>query len=62
MGRQHADQMVTAECVDARSEYVAASAVAFFHSWPSAALAGKISDLITTGTAPELSSISPMSI
>jgi len=35
---------------------------AAIHSWPSAALAGKISDLITTGTAPELSSNSPMSM
>ena len=32
------------------------------HSRPSAAVAGKISDLITTATAPELSSISPMSM
>ena len=42
--------------------HVAASTGSFFHSCPSAALVGKISDLMTTGTAPELSNISPMSI
>ncbi len=54
------------ECrVSSRTEsYFEIGVAAFvaFHSWPSAALAGKISDLITTGTAPELSSISPMSM
>ena len=32
------------------------------HSMPGAALAGKISDLITTGTAPEFGSMAPMSM
>src|ERR1700730_239433 len=42
--------------------YVATTSRSFaIHSWPSAALAGKISDLITTGTAPEFPKISPMS-
>ena len=31
-------------------------------SMPSAALVGKISDLITTGTAPEFGSMAPMSM
>jgi hypothetical protein len=35
---------------------------AAFHSWPTAVLAGKISDLMTTGTAPELSRMAPISM
>src|SRR5262245_31551223 len=35
---------------------------AAFQSWPSAAVVGKISDLITTGTAPDVGSMVPMSM
>src|SRR5215470_7144288 len=53
---------VTPQGQSGRKMLYAVTASFAFHSWPSAVLAGKISDLITTGTAPELSSISPMSM
>ncbi len=67
--QSHAADMDLAEIASGRFAplamtliYVVASTASFFHVCPSAALVGKINDLMTTGTAPELSSISPMSM
>jgi hypothetical protein len=45
-----------------RRSYIAGTGWLALHSIPGAALAGKMSDLITTGTAPEFGSMVPMSM